>query len=61
MKKQHSNALKEKNGESEDNAKENCRYCDKTQIVKRKPRDMRVHYGLIALGNQMIKDASFRD
>jgi nucleoside phosphorylase len=29
--------------------------------VKRKPRDMRIHYGLIASGNQVIKDATFRD
>ncbi|KAL6406233.1 hypothetical protein AUP68_10402 [Ilyonectria robusta] len=38
-----------------------CRFCDRTKIVKRKPRDMRVHYGLIASGNQVIKDATFRD
>lgn len=40
---------------------ENCQLCDRTQVVKRKPRDVRVHYGLIASGNQVIKDASFRD
>jgi nucleoside phosphorylase len=28
---------------------------------QRKPGDMRVHYGLIASGNQVIKDAKFRD
>ncbi|KAH6986800.1 hypothetical protein EDB80DRAFT_183080 [Ilyonectria destructans] len=28
---------------------------------QRKPRDMRVHYGLIASGNQVIKDAKLRD
>jgi nucleoside phosphorylase len=38
-----------------------CRFCDKAKTVKRKPRDMRVHYGLIASGNQVIKDATFRD
>jgi nucleoside phosphorylase len=32
-----------------------------TKIVKRKAREMRVHYGLIASGNQVIKDAAFRD
>ncbi|KAH6970659.1 hypothetical protein BKA56DRAFT_496253, partial [Ilyonectria sp. MPI-CAGE-AT-0026] len=32
-----------------------------TQVVKKKPRDMRVHYGLIASGNQVIKDGAFRD
>ncbi|KAH8661810.1 nucleoside phosphorylase, partial [Ilyonectria robusta] len=30
-------------------------------IMKRKPRDMVVHYGLIASGNRVIKDAGFRD
>lgn len=29
--------------------------------AQRKPGDMRVHYGLIASGNQVIKDAKFRD
>lgn len=40
---------------------ENCRFCDRTKAIKRKPRDIRVHYGLIASGNQVIKDAAFRD
>ncbi|KAK0730086.1 hypothetical protein B0H67DRAFT_596337 [Lasiosphaeris hirsuta] len=40
---------------------ENCRYCDKTRILRRKPREARVHYDLIASGNQVIKDAVFRD
>lgn len=38
-----------------------CRFCDKTMTVKRKPREMRVHYGLIASANQEIKSAPFRD
>ncbi|KAF9876821.1 hypothetical protein CkaCkLH20_05667 [Colletotrichum karsti] len=38
-----------------------CKLCDRTQAKKRKSRDMRVHYGLIATGNQVIKDAIFRD
>ncbi|KAI9765366.1 MAG: hypothetical protein M1840_007446 [Geoglossum simile] len=46
------------NGEDEE---ESCRFCDRTKIVKRRARDMRVHYGLIASGNQVIKDATFRD
>lgn len=44
-----------------DEKEESCRLCDRTEVVKRKPRDMRVHYGLIASGNQVIKDATFRD
>ena len=40
---------------------ESSRFCDMAKVVKRKPRDMRIHYGLIASGNQVIKDATFRD
>lgn len=40
---------------------ESCRACDKAMIVQRKPRDMLVHYGLIASGNTVIKNAAFRD
>ncbi|KAF3129066.1 hypothetical protein TWF703_009096 [Orbilia oligospora] len=47
--------------EDEDEEEESCRHCDKSKIVKRKARDMRVHFGLIASGNQVIKDAKFRD
>ncbi|KAK6356076.1 hypothetical protein TWF718_000450 [Orbilia javanica] len=39
----------------------NCQFCDRTKLVKRKPRGMKIHYGLIASGNQVIKDAAFRD
>ncbi|KAF3016545.1 hypothetical protein E8E14_012225 [Neopestalotiopsis sp. 37M] len=46
---------------SDDDAEEDCRHCDKTQIVKRRQRDMRVHYGLIASGNQVVKNAGVRD
>ncbi|PGH17821.1 hypothetical protein AJ79_00962, partial [Helicocarpus griseus UAMH5409] len=47
--------------EEEDDEKDHCIHCDQTRIVHRKPRDMLVHYGLIASGNQVIKDASFRN
>ncbi|KAI1192144.1 hypothetical protein F5B17DRAFT_437029 [Nemania serpens] len=48
--------------QEEEEGEESCRYCDKTQVVKRKPRDhMLVHYGLIASGNSVIKNAMFRD
>ncbi|KAK4167750.1 nucleoside phosphorylase domain-containing protein [Cladorrhinum sp. PSN259] len=49
------------NKDDQDNKGESCRLCDKTKIVKRKPRGMRIHYGLIASGNQVIKDAGLRD
>ncbi|KAF3076556.1 Ankyrin repeat, PH and SEC7 domain containing protein secG [Trichoderma lentiforme] len=45
----------------ESEEEESCQYCDKTKIIKRKPRDMRVHYGIIASGNQVIKSATHRD
>ncbi|KAL6695051.1 hypothetical protein J3F84DRAFT_399908 [Trichoderma pleuroticola] len=45
----------------ESEKEESCQHCDKTKIIKRKPRDMRVHYGLIASGNQVIKSATLRD
>ncbi|KAG4279189.1 hypothetical protein FPRO04_13663 [Fusarium proliferatum] len=48
--------------EDTDEEDESCRHCDKNKVVKRKPRrKMRVHYGLIASGNQVIKSATFRD
>jgi nucleoside phosphorylase len=47
--------------EEEEEEEKNCQYCDKTQVIRRKPRDMRVHYGLIASGNRVIKTAAFRD
>ncbi|KAK4085523.1 uncharacterized protein Triagg1_513 [Trichoderma aggressivum f. europaeum] len=45
----------------ESEKEDSCQHCDKTKVIKRKPRDMRVHYGLIASGNQVIKSAAFRD
>ncbi|GAW24762.1 hypothetical protein ANO14919_143550 [Xylariales sp. No.14919] len=47
--------------ENEEDKEESCRNCDKTQVVKRKPRDMLVHYGLIASGNSVVKNATFRE
>ncbi|KAI7771477.1 hypothetical protein LZL87_010917 [Fusarium oxysporum] len=47
--------------EEEEEEEESCKFCDRAKIVKRKIRDMRVHYGLIASGNQVIKDATFRN
>ncbi|KAL4786932.1 nucleoside phosphorylase domain-containing protein [Aspergillus varians] len=43
----------------------NCKLvCDKAQLVHRQPRDTRaprIHYGLIASGDQVIKDSEARD
>ena len=40
-----------------------CRYCDRKKAVKRKPRNKKIeiHYGLIASGNSVIKNARERD
>ncbi|PNP55921.1 hypothetical protein THARTR1_03858 [Trichoderma harzianum] len=46
--------------EEEEDAKD-CRFCDFTQARRRKPRATRIHYGLIASGNMVIKDAQFRN
>jgi nucleoside phosphorylase len=47
--------------DDEGEGEESCRSCDKAKIVKRQLREMRVHYSLIASGNQVIKDATLRD
>jgi Phosphorylase superfamily len=49
--------------EIEEDEGETCAYCDRSKVVKRKPatRDMCIHYGLIASGNQVITDAVRRN
>jgi nucleoside phosphorylase len=44
--------------------KQGCERCDKDQLVNRKPRETKtpfIHYGLIASGNQVMKDSETRD
>jgi nucleoside phosphorylase len=48
-------------GEEEEEEENHCINCDPSKMVQRKARDMRVNYGLIASGNQVIKDAALRD
>ncbi|RYP17562.1 hypothetical protein DL765_004451 [Monosporascus sp. GIB2] len=56
------NAEEQSYDEMEDEEEGNhCINCDQTKIVRRKPREMLVRYGLIASGNQVIKDAAFRN
>ncbi|KAI8633129.1 hypothetical protein F5Y19DRAFT_290242 [Xylariaceae sp. FL1651] len=52
---------KRKREDKEEKEEKSCRYCDKTQIVRREARDIRIHYGLILSGNRVIKNATFRD
>lgn len=41
---------------------DDCRLCDPSMILNRPPReDLKIHYGLIASGNQVIKDALVRN
>lgn len=51
----------EEEDDDEEVGDNDCRYCDPAQIIKRKPRDMKIHYGLIASGDQVIKDAARRE
>ena len=46
---------------SDEDEEQGCQFCDKSRAINRKPREMKVHYGLIASGNQVVKDATFRD
>lgn len=46
---------------SDDQCEESCPFCDKSRTLKRKHRSMRVHHGLIASGNKVIKDGLLRD
>ncbi|KAF5603924.1 ankyrin protein [Fusarium subglutinans] len=47
--------------ESEDEEQDPCQFCDRSMIVKRRDRQMCIHYGLIASGDKLIKDASSRN
>ncbi|KAG9494768.1 hypothetical protein J7337_013907 [Fusarium musae] len=51
----------ESEDEDEDKEHESCHLCDKSMTVKRPPRDMVVHYGLIASGDGLIKGATARN
>ena len=46
---------------SGDTTKSACHACEITRSVKREPRGMEIHYGLIASGNQVIKDGILRN
>lgn len=46
---------------SHDSEASNCENCAKDRMIERAPRNFTVHYGIIASGNQVIKDAIFRD
>ncbi|OTB05176.1 hypothetical protein M426DRAFT_31693, partial [Hypoxylon sp. CI-4A] len=54
------NASDEWEDQEEEKEEDNCRYCDKTQIIKRKPQEMKVHFGIIASGDKVVKDTALR-
>ncbi|KAL7767089.1 hypothetical protein ACKLNR_005005 [Fusarium oxysporum f. sp. zingiberi] len=56
-----SNTDDEDMSEGEDGEQDPCLFCGKSTIVKRKDREMCVHYGLIASGDKLIKDAESRN
>ncbi|KAF4443377.1 Calcium-translocating P-type ATPase [Fusarium austroafricanum] len=47
----------------ESSSKQNCKFCDKRNHVRRVPRsaEPRIHYGNIASGNRVVKNAIERD
>ncbi|KAJ4129028.1 hypothetical protein NW768_007557 [Fusarium equiseti] len=47
--------------DEDEEEQESCHLCDRSMIVKRKPREMLIHYGLIASGDKLIKDAATRN
>jgi nucleoside phosphorylase len=51
----------EEEEEEEEDEESSCPACDRAMTVKRKPRPMMVHYGLIASGDQVVKDAMVRN
>ncbi|GFF36596.1 hypothetical protein IFM46972_04939 [Aspergillus udagawae] len=60
---EHTDILFDSSYRHDDNAA-TCEKCDKEQLVKRPLRDTRtpyIHYGLIASGNQVMKDSEMRD
>jgi nucleoside phosphorylase len=59
--KKHVDDAEDWEDEGDEDEGETCAFCDRTKVVKRKPRDMCIHYGLIASGNQVIKDAIRRN
>lgn len=45
-----------------DEDEDDCRRCDKSKVIRRSTRESgMIHCGLIASGNQVIKDANLRD
>ncbi|KAK6523121.1 hypothetical protein TWF694_006016 [Orbilia ellipsospora] len=51
----------EEEEEEEDDDENTCRFCDKTKTFKENNRGMLVHFGLIASGNKVVKDAKVRN
>ncbi|CVL02202.1 uncharacterized protein FMAN_08278 [Fusarium mangiferae] len=44
-----------------DEEEDACRFCDKSRAVEKKPRETKIHYGLIASGNKVVKDSVLRN
>lgn len=53
----------EEEDEEEEDITSSCRHCDRAMVVRRKPRGTKTktHYGVVASGNSVIKNAKERD
>jgi len=49
--------------DEEENIASSCRYCDRAMVIRRKSRGTKIktHYGVVASGNPVIKNAKERD
>ncbi|KAL7819559.1 nucleoside phosphorylase domain-containing protein [Trichoderma aethiopicum] len=54
-------SVEEEVGDGSDEDGDSCQFCDKSKLIKRGRRSIRVHHGLIASGNKVIKDGQLRD
>ncbi|MCJ1310944.1 hypothetical protein MMC25_004613 [Agyrium rufum] len=51
----------EEEEDEDDDEIKSCRFCDLSKAISRKPQEVQIHYGLIASGNQVIKDSLLRE
>ncbi|TFA98055.1 Ankyrin-3 [Trichoderma ghanense] len=54
-------SLEEEFEDGSDEDGDPCQFCDKSKLIKRRRRSIKVHHGLIASGNKVIKDGLRRE
>ncbi|EHK50281.1 Hypothetical protein TRIATDRAFT_154409, partial [Trichoderma atroviride IMI 206040] len=57
----HVKAKKSDDEEDGEEERENCKNCNQEKVLKRSPRETRVHHGLIASGSLVVKDGISRN